>query len=129
MRAGDPVIDYAPFPALAGVYLEDSYVLEISESPGQFTFRLEAVLTPQDPAYHDPLPGERYCYARGNLVFDGVTQVEWMRRSDHHFTDASGEIDLGNIDVLHIDGDAMVAEGDWGEVRIVGALPQFELIG
>ena len=43
------MIDYSQFPGLAGVYLEDSYVLGISEVPGQLTFDLDAVLTPGSP--------------------------------------------------------------------------------
>jgi len=121
------MIDYNNFPGLAGVYLEDSYVLGISEVPEQVVFRLDAVLTPENPAYHSPRPGEQYCYEIGNLVFPDVTRVEWLRRNDRHYTDASGEEDLGNIDILEVDGDAFVAEGDWGAVRISGAQPRFEL--
>lgn len=112
------MIDYTQFPDLAGVYLEDSYVLAISDTPGQIAFSLDAVLTPESPAYHAPRPGEHYCYAAGDLVFSDVTHVEWIRRSEKHFTDASGEEDLGNIDILADDGDSIVAEGDWGRVRI-----------
>lgn len=39
----------------------------------------------------------------------------------------SGEKDLGNIDILKVDGDAFAVEGDWGAVRISGAQPRFEL--
>lgn len=42
-------IDYTRFPDLSGVYLEDSYVLVISESTGQVVFHLDAVLTPSTP--------------------------------------------------------------------------------
>src|SRR5262245_43579479 len=121
------MIDYNSFPGLAGVFLEDSYVLGISESSGQVVFRLDAVLTPEHPAYHSPHPGEQYRYAKGNLIFPDVTRVQWLRRSGSHYTDASGEEDLGNIDILTVDGDAFVAEGDWGAVRISGAQPRFEL--
>jgi hypothetical protein len=123
------MIDYKSFPGLAGVYLEDSYVLGISESLGQIVFHLDAVLTPEHSAYHSPRPGEQYCYEKGNLVFPDVTRVEWLRRSSSHYTDASGEEDLGNIDILRVDDDAFVAEGDWGAVRIYGAQPRFELTG
>jgi hypothetical protein len=58
-----------------------------------------------------------------------VTRVVWLRRNSSHYTDASGEEDLGNIDILRVDGDAFVAEGDWGAVRISGAQPRFELSG
>ena len=51
------MIDYTSFPGLAGVYLEDSYVLDISEAAGQVVFRLDAVLTPEHQAYRSPHPG------------------------------------------------------------------------
>lgn len=60
------MIDYSQFPGLTGVYLEDSYVLGIAEAPGQLTFKLDAVLTPESPAYHPPQPGEQYCCASGS---------------------------------------------------------------
>jgi hypothetical protein len=121
------MIDYKNFPGLVGVFLEDSYVLGISESPEQLSFRLDAVLTPEHPAYHPPRPGEQYCYADGTLIFGDVASVEWLRRSSSHYTDASGEEDLGNIDILTVAGGTFTVEGDWGEVRISGAQPRFEL--
>lgn len=63
------MIDYSQFPQLDGVYLEDSFVLGISEIAGELSFKLEAVLTPQHPNYHEPLPGTQYCYADGELLF------------------------------------------------------------
>jgi hypothetical protein len=104
-----------------------SYVLGISESAEELVFHLDTVLTPTHSAYHSPRPGEHYCYANGRLVFPDVTSVEWLRRNNSHYADASGEADLGNIDILTVDGDAFVAEGDWGAVRISGAQPRFEL--
>lgn len=66
---GRSLIDYTEFSGLADIYLEDSYVLEILEEPGKLTFKLDAVLTPEDPAYQPPRPGEQYCYRTGRLVF------------------------------------------------------------
>jgi hypothetical protein len=126
-RIGESIIDYKIFPGLAGVFLEDSYVLGISESSEQVVFHLDAVLTPEHRAYHSPRPGEQYCYANGSLIFPDVTRVVWLRRNTRHYTDASGEEDLGNIDILTVDGDTFVAEGEWGAVRISGAQPRFEL--
>ena len=99
---------------LAGVFLEDSYVLGISESSEQVVFHLDAVLTPEHPAYHSPRLGEQYCYANGNLIFPDVTQIVWLNRNSSHYTDASGEQDLGNIDILTVDGDALSR-------RVIGA--------
>lgn len=121
------MINYQQFPGLAGVYLEDSYVLEIIESPTQLTFTLDAVITPESPAYRPPIPGEQYCYVTARLVFSDVTEVDWVTRNERDYVDATGEHDLGNIDVLKPEGDWLVAEGDWGHVRIRGAQPYVEL--
>lgn len=121
------MIDYTKFPGLSGVYLEDSYVLEIIEEPARLSFKLDAVLTPESPAYRDPKPGEQYCYAAGRLTFPALVSVHWIKRTNQKFTDATGEQDLGNIDVLRRDADSYVAEGDWGEVHIHSSEPQFEL--
>jgi hypothetical protein len=122
------MIDYTQYPNLRGVYLEDSFVLGITETPGHFTFTLEAVLTPEHPDYHDPLPGEQYCYAEGELIFADASRVEWLKRSTNRYVDAAGHEDLGNIDSLTSDHHTFVVEGDWGEVRIHSvSQPRFEL--
>ncbi|MGB7234558.1 MAG: hypothetical protein WBD41_01125 [Rhodococcus sp. (in: high G+C Gram-positive bacteria)] len=51
--------DYSQLRGLAGVYLEDSYVLSISEAPSEFTFALDAVLTADSPRYAPPKPDEQ----------------------------------------------------------------------
>jgi len=112
---------------LAGVYLEDSYVLGISESSEPVVFYLDAVVTPEHSVYRSPRPGEHYCYAHGSLVFPDVTHVVWVNRNGSHYTDASRDEDLGIIDALTMDGGAIVAVGDWGAVRISGAQPHLEL--
>ena len=80
------MIDYVQFPGLAGVYLEDSYVLSVSEAAGQLTFELDAVLTPESPAYQAPRPGKQYCYANGKLIFPNVVSIEWVTRSESRYT-------------------------------------------
>lgn len=110
--------NYTDYPTLADVYLEDSYVLEISEAPSELKFSLEAVLTPHSPEYHAPAPGEQYAYARGDLIFTGVTRVNWASATFRRYTDAAGEEDLGNIDSLTNDGGIFFIEGDWGKVMV-----------
>jgi hypothetical protein len=121
------MVDYTQFPGLAGIHLEDSYVLSIQNSPGALVFRLDVVLTPEHPAYHAPRPGEHHCYAAGKLVFANATGVECTRQTGARYTDATGEDDLGNIDILRVDGEVFVVEGDWGEVRIISDQPRIEL--
>ena len=114
---------YTAFPDLADVYLEDSYVLAIDETPTSLTFTLDVVLTPEHPRYHEPRSGEQYCYADGFLTLAGATKIEWLSRSSNAFTDASGEEDLGNIDTFHQDADHFDLAGDWGHVHVFTQSP------
>lgn len=111
--------NYYDFPELSEVYLEDSYVLAIKEDGDTITFSMLLVLREQHPRYHDPLPGEQYCYANADLIFTGVQGVRWLERSHQIYTDATGEEDLGNIDTMVYDTDHYDLTGDWGHVQIV----------
>lgn len=123
------MIDYTEFQNLTGIYLEDSYVLDIIQGPGEILFKMEVVLTPEHPNYYKPRAGEQYCYAAGDLIFDNASRVEWLERSTNRYIDAAGDEDLGNIDSLTADDDGFVVEGDWGRVRIRSACqPRFELV-
>ncbi|MFB9687325.1 hypothetical protein [Amycolatopsis plumensis] len=120
--------NYTDFPGLANVYLEDSFVLAIDETPTSLTFRLEAVLTESHPRYHQPRPDEAHCYADAVLTIADATKIEWVTRSSQTYRDATGEEDLGNIDSLQRHDDHYEIAGDWGHVRIYSsAAPRFTL--
>lgn len=120
---------YSTVPDLVGVYLEDSYVLDIIEGSALFKFKIEAVLTPGHPHYRAPGPDEQYCYATGWLIFTGTSRVEWESKSLQKYIDAEGAEDLGNIDFLRRYSDHWHGRGDWGEVRIFTIVwPRFTLI-
>lgn len=110
--------DYSRLKELSGVYLEDSYVLDIKEGEGFLLFVLEAVLTPENPEYTVPKPDEQYCYKECELVFEGISRAEWRRRTFREYRDASGEVDYGNIDQFVVYDDGYQLEGDWGSVRL-----------
>jgi hypothetical protein len=117
--------NYTDFPDLANVYLEDSFVLAIEETPTSLSFRLEAVLTQSHPRYHAPRPDEAHCYADAVLTLAEATKIEWVTRSTQIYRDAAGEKDLGNIDSLQRHDDHYEIAGDWGHVRIYStATPQ-----
>lgn len=118
---------YEDVPGLNVVYLEDSFVLAIRESPHELVFELDAVLTPNCPAYAPPPENEQYCYHRGELIFTAA-DITWLVRSEARYTDASGEEDLGNIDVFTAQGYRYHLQGDWGSVEIeTHEQPRFEL--
>ena len=115
------MIDYEQFPGLDGFHLEDSFVLAITETPSTLIFSLDAVLTPEHPAYRPPRPGEHHCYRSAELLFIDLSKTEWLHRSHRFFTDAAGAKDLGNIDAVVAGADSVLLEGDWGRVRVRGS--------
>jgi len=121
------MVGYEALPGLNVVYLEDSFVLAIRERSHELCFELEAVLTPEHPDYVAPPGNEQYCYRRGTLCFDAA-QINWLRRSEGRYRDASGEEDLGNIDVFLAEEGRYYLEGDWGGVEIeTNVAPRLQL--
>ncbi|MBF6125147.1 hypothetical protein [Nocardia brasiliensis] len=119
--------DYTDFPNLTGIYLEDSYVIDLVESRTEIQFVLEAVLTPGHPCYRVPAPGEKHAYLEGDLVFCDVLGVEWLDRSFQRYSDVTGAEDLGNIDSLTSQDGVYSVIGDWGSVRIYSNVdPEFK---
>ncbi|WP_284987664.1 hypothetical protein [Arthrobacter sp. fls2-241-R2A-172] len=96
---------YFEHDVLRGFYLEDSWVLDINASRGQLVITAEFVLTEEHPSYASARPGEQYCYRKGVLVFDGVTDLTWTGQlSSRPSRDPDGSVDYGNIDSLIIEG-------------------------
>ena len=110
--------DYTEFADLANVYLEDSFVLGIDETPSALSFKLEVALTSSHPRYHEPKPAEQHCYANATLTIGAATRIEWVTRSSQTSRDATGEEDLGNIDSLKQLDDHYEITGDWGHARV-----------
>jgi hypothetical protein len=111
-----PAVQYhEAFSDLAGVYLEDSWVLELAQTDHELAFRIDAVLTPAHPGYEPAKPGEQHCYRRGWLRVRG-DQIDTHLSGSSPATDATGEEDYGNVDAFVFDptNDHWLLEGDWG---------------
>lgn len=68
-------MDYSEaFPDLAGVLLEDSWVLDIAPSERAVSFQLDVVLTPDHPRHRPPTTGEQHCYLTG-CPFTGPVEL------------------------------------------------------
>ncbi|MDB9516437.1 hypothetical protein PN466_05615 [Roseofilum reptotaenium CS-1145] len=107
-------LEYYKLPGLENVYLEDSYVLEIVEEPTLLRFVLDVVLTEEHPHYQEPKIEEQYCYRQAWLEFSGIEDIIWVKKNIHPFTDATGSLDYGNIDVFYQSNTKYHIEGDWG---------------
>lgn len=110
-------VDYdGAFHALAGVYLEDSWVLEVAPSHDGLALRLETVLKAEHPLYEAPAAGERHCYRNAWLDVRSADPVEVELSGARPAVDASGTEDVGNIDRFAVDERVglWVLEGGWG---------------
>jgi hypothetical protein len=107
------------FSDLAGVYLEDSWVLELAPNDDGLAIRIEAVLTPEHSRYEPPKPGEQHCYRSGWLSVR-ADSIEIILSGRPPATDATGEADFGNVDAFAFDptDDHWKLEGDWGYARV-----------
>lgn len=110
------------FEALAGVYLEDSWILEVVPRVDGVAFRIEAVLTSEHSSYEAPRPNEQYCYRAGWLDVQGEEPVEVHLSGSTPATSADGSIDLGNIDRFTFEeaDNRWEMEGDWGIALVSG---------
>lgn len=108
--------NYFEIDDLRYVYLEDSFVLNITESDNEIEYEIEFVLTENHPLYSAPLNTEVYCYKKGVLLFRGVSSVIWESRSENQFVDKNDEIDYGNIDCFTFSGQNFNLSGDWGVI-------------
>lgn len=111
------------FAGLAEIYLEDSWVLDVTATEHVVVFRLDAVLTPSHPRHRPPSAGEQHCYLRATLTVASTTRSLLHRSDAPATTDSSGEVDFGNIDVFNAvdwDGErAWEMSGGWGGLLTV----------
>lgn len=110
--------NYDKLPLFEGVFLEDSFVLDISARQEKIEFQLEIVLTENHPLYNEPIKNEAYCYKNAKLSFKDFHNAQWLEKNENYFTDALGEIDYGNIDFFHLNGKNFELGGDWGHLII-----------
>lgn len=128
-QAGLGTLNYDELPGLEGVYLEDSYVRDIAESPLLLGFTLLVALGPDHPQYVRPRPGERHCYLAATLTFPDVRKITWHARHDREFFDADRARDLGNIDRFTAEPQGYYhLEGEWGSVDIASGAPQLDVL-
>ena len=111
--------DYTELPGFGGVFLEESYVLDVVATPGSLRIELDVVLEPSHPNYIPPAEDERFCFRRARLLFEGVRGLRWEGQGAPSARDASGEVDLGHIDSCRLVDSTFELEGDWGQLEVV----------
>jgi hypothetical protein len=118
---------YTELPGFEGLLLEESYVLDIEAHPGVLVLSMDLVLTPEHPQYSEPLPDEQYCYRNGFIRFTGVQRLVWVDQGAPPATDATGEVDYGNIDSFEWDEVGTRLQGSWGQIELRAARSEVEL--
>jgi hypothetical protein len=117
------VATYDQLPGFEHIYLEDSYLLGVSESHGGLCFDVEAVLTGQHPRWSPGKPGEAYTYLRIAIVFSNPRSVTWLQRPMKPVVGPDGQIDYGNVDSFIWQNGHYELAGEWGRVMIEGEPP------
>lgn len=112
-------IIYYDMPGFEYVYLEDSYVLDIEIRYRIVKFYLEIVLTSEHKFYRPPNENEQYCYKKGIIIFEKVSNIVWSDITGIPGTDADNSIDYGNIDNFILQDGLYVLDGSWGNMKIV----------
>jgi hypothetical protein len=112
----------AAFQDLTHVYLEDSWILDVTPTEYALQFVIEAVLTPVHAEYQPAKPGEQHCYREGILVVSSTRPISFEGSGAPPARDASGQFDYGNIDTftgVDLDGTAAwELTGDWGRAIV-----------
>lgn len=115
--------DYWDIPDFEGLYLEDSWVLDVAARPGVLELAVDLVLRESHPGYEAPKAGEQYCHRRGVIRFEDVSSLRWEGRGLVPATDATGERDYGTVDALSVNDDIYMIEGDFRRIWVASAPP------
>lgn len=111
--------------ALSNVYLEDSFVLSISEASESLIFELEAALTENHPKYEEPKEYETYYYRKASLQFFNICSIDWIDKRLMQYKDREDKFDYGNIDGITINDSSYKLWGDWETVIVRGGEMEF----
>jgi len=109
---------YYEWEGFSEIYLEDSFVLAISELDNEISFIVEIVLTENHPLYTKIKENEKYCYKRGKIIFQNLNKVKWLDKNIKPFTDSAGTEDYGNIDIFELSDEGYELSGDWGMLKV-----------
>lgn len=121
-------IEYFNLEGFEGIYLEDSFVLDIAIHFNTIILKMEFVLRDVHQFYCKPQNGEEYCYKTGNLIISPFTKMKCELLPISRSIDAAGEVDFGNIDQLFIIDDIIYISGDWGSLEINAKNIQIEFL-
>lgn len=109
---------YTTILSLSELVLEESWVLGVEARPSLLVMTVDFVLTVEHPLYRVPLSHETFGTVRGSLTFEGVESLDWTGQGTPPVADLDGETVYGNIDLMSVEGDDFVLEGNFGQIRV-----------
>jgi hypothetical protein len=112
-------LNYYEIDKFKGIYLEDSFVLDIKLNLKSLEILLEAVLQETHPLYILPLPTERYCYHKARIVFSDYKKIVFQKDITIPYEDSSETVDYGNIDTFVVQNEQNILTGDFGNLEII----------
>lgn len=110
-----------------GLWLEESFHLEIRQTGDTISLGFEFYLTEDHPLWSEPKPDEWGCYKKGWLIFSSVTSFALNPTNNRPSSDATGEMDFGNVDTFKIAGNNYMIMTDWGTIDLVADAVKVEL--
>lgn len=102
---------------VAGLYLEDSYLLGIVVRGKQLQLHALFALTSDHPAYVKPEQGEQHCYREGEFRWEDVKIISSQGRPRPALSaDPDGTLDFGSVGYT-LDNGIHHVTADWLDVR------------
>ena len=114
--------NWTPYHEIDGfefLYLENSWILDISNTDSELRFEIDCVLTENHNLYCSPKFGERYCYKKATIVFCNIRNFLIFERTNFNSIDSDGSVDFGNIDIFKFKRNTYLLEGDWGVFELI----------
>lgn len=111
-------MDWREMELFRGIDLNDSFVLGWQLEGDRLVFDLEISVWPESTHYYTPKDRKAALVFQGTECIQGLVSMSEARSS----TDASGEVDYGNIDELRVRPDGASIVGDFGTVEIAGGI-------
>jgi hypothetical protein len=115
---------YHEIVGLEHLYLEDSWVLNVSQAANELRFDIEFVLTEEHSLYQPPKNNERYCYKDGSIIFRNITNLITFEQTNAINYGPDDEVDLGNIDFFYHRNGLYLLQGEWGLLELTSNIPE-----
>ncbi len=109
--------DYWELKGFSNLYLEDSYVEEITLG-STITFKMTVALKESHELYIVPNMEEQYCYKNLLICFSNVKAYKFNSDKVFITSDQNNEKDIGNIDSFQFINGKYYLEGNWGNLIV-----------